>query len=255
MDEKDLIIGLHSIVEAINNPQRTGFELFATDLAYKDISKLVERSVLDKMVVRKVSSHKIQEEGERFCKQLGHTYQRIPSQTFLLADPIAVQGVAWLYDKIESSSSLKLFCLDQVTDVHNAGAILRTCSFYGVDALIIANKGNFGPSPGLFRLASGAAEHLPMVRCSHLPRLITKLQEKDVRCIGFSEHEKHGKEGAVGSDTQKSCLIMGAEDRGLSHAVLRILDETISLKTQGCIKSLNVSVAAAIAMERFFLKN
>jgi 23S rRNA (guanosine2251-2'-O)-methyltransferase len=89
-----------------------------------------------------------------------------------------------------------------------------------------------------------------IVRCSALPKTITKLKELGVMCVGLSEHAS---EELNKIDNEKSvCLVLGAEDVGMSHAVSRVVDKTIAFKPLGKIKSLNVSVAAAIAMEKIF---
>lgn len=248
----DLVIGLHSIVEAINNPKRTNQELFLTKDALANFKGKISNSKLEGIKKRFLDPHKLQEEGKRYFEILGYTYQRITSQMFLLTDPLEIKGVAWLYEEVEKGTDLKLFCLDQVTDVHNAGAILRTCAFYGVDALILSNKGNFGLSPAFYRTASGSVEHVPVVQCTQLPRMLTKLQELGVTCIGFSEHEKNQNISENLEKLNRVCLIVGAEDRGISHAALRVLQNTVAIKSNGEISSLNVSVASAVAMDRFY---
>ncbi|MBF0445401.1 MAG: hypothetical protein HQL68_07405, partial [Magnetococcales bacterium] len=79
-----------------------------------------------------------------YYKKFGFTYQRIPSQMFLVTSATEIFDVAWLYDQVVCGKVPKIFCLDQVTDVHNGAAILRTAAFYGVDCLLISQKGNFG---------------------------------------------------------------------------------------------------------------
>ena len=111
-------------------------------------------------------------------------------------------------------------------------------------------KNNFGHTPSFSRIASGGLEHVKIVKCASLPKFITKLQKSGVRCFGLSEHASEElKDSEIG---EKNCLILGAEDVGLSNAVTRILDKTLSLKALGNTKSLNVSVAAALAMDKVF---
>jgi 23S rRNA (guanosine2251-2'-O)-methyltransferase len=111
-------------------------------------------------------------------------------------------------------------------------------------------KGNFGMGPNFSRIASGATEHVQIVKCSSLPKILTKLIELNVEVIGLSEHATDTNLNI--KDAKATCLVLGAEDEGMSNAVSRVVEKTIALKPLGRIKSLNVSVAAAVAMEKIF---
>jgi len=140
--------------------------------------------------------------------------------------------------------------------VHNAGAILRTASFYGVDAVIVPDKKSFGLTPSFFRIASGAAEFVPMIGVSKLNRTVAKLKESGILCLALSEHAKGDlKMEEIKSSKRGIALILGREDVGISNAVLRMIDQHISLDSMGDIKSLNVSIAAAVTMEKCFSIN
>ncbi|EQC51205.1 RNA methyltransferase [Bacteriovorax sp. DB6_IX] len=155
-----------------------------------------------------------------------------------------------IFDQIDSGRHIKILCLDGVTDVHNAAAIMRTAAFYDVDCIVIATKNNFGVGPSVARIASGALEYVKIVKCSSLPKFISALKKRGVEPIGLTEHTDDSEFVVPGGSR---CLILGAEDKGLSNATVRLLDKKIKLNPQGSIQSLNVSVAAAIAMERVFV--
>jgi len=239
----DLIIGTHSIIEALKNPKRFPATLYGTKEGLKSIGQIPQGVKLVSL-----GPHEVQEKAKEFCRQFDFKYQRIPSNVFLIASKLEELGVAFLYNEIETKKNRKILCLDQVTDTQNAAAILRTAAFFGIDYLLVSFKGSFGVGPSFSRNASGALEHIPIVKCATLPRTLSKLRELGVFCIGFSEHAK----GEIEVNEGHTCLVLGAEDKGLSSAVSRILDQTIALKPQGPIKSLNVSVAAALAMDKFF---
>jgi len=246
----DLIVGIHSIAEAITNRPSAVRKIIATAEGLKEFRK---KTRLDKEIkqfdVKIVSPHDVQKMAEQFYKELELSFQRVPSQIFMVVDPVETYDLAWLYDQIDKSPRYKILCLDQVTDVHNAAAIMRTAAFYGVDCVVTGAKGHFGTGPSFARIASGAIEHVNIVICSSLPKAITKLIEKNVSVIGFSEHAK---EDGDGVDTSGHvALVLGAEDVGMSNAVSRVVEHRVAIKPLGKIKSLNVSVAAAIAMERW----
>lgn len=252
MENTDLIIGLHSIDAAIRNKSRENFCLYLTEKALENFKSYLknERSVLDRVEINLLSPHKLQQMAKEKFELAGFNYSRVTSNMFLECSALEIFEGQFLNSLIKKQN-LKLFCLDQVTDTHNAAAVLRTASFYGVDGLIISAKGNFGLSPNFYRIASGAVEYVPIIRSSNLSKTISKLQAENVLCIGFSEHSDESLlNKPLGAD--KICLVLGSEDKGLSHSVMRVLNYKVSFSGQGDIKTLNVSVASAIAMEKFF---
>lgn len=250
--DHDMIVGIHSIAEAIRNPERQIFEIVATDEGFQEFKK--RSGLRDQEIpltkVRWLEGHALQEEAKKIYRELDLEFQRVPSGIFMLVSPINIYEPTWIYNQLESRIPIKILALDQVTDAHNGAAIMRTAAFYGVDVILISSKGNFGLGPGFSRIASGATEHVKIVRCSALPKTITKIKELGAICIGLSEHASGTLEKI--DPTKPICLVLGAEDVGMSHAVSRVVETTIAFKPAGKIKSLNVSVAAAIAMEKIF---
>lgn len=249
MEDFDLIVGIHSIIAAIKNPNRDIVKLVATEDARDEIKKICN---LDKINVELVSSHKVQEEGKRLYSDKGLDYQRIPSGAFLVSQPLQELETRELYD-LAKAGNLRILCLDQISDVHNGAAILRTASFYGVDVVILPGKKSFGTTPTYFRIASGAHEYLKLIRVNNLAKTISKLKELDTLTIGLSEHaEEEIDTEMIAKKSGNVALVLGKEETGISHAVMRVLDKKMSIKTQGEIRSLNVSVAAAISLEKCF---
>jgi 23S rRNA (guanosine2251-2'-O)-methyltransferase len=251
MDNFNLIVGIHSIICALQNPQRTVYQLVGTEDALDEIKKSVKLPA-DK--VKMFASHKVQEEAKKYYKDLGLEYQRVPSGVFLVASEINFVDIPNFYSAVEKNSKLKILCLDQVTDVHNAAAILRTANFYGVDFVVVPDKKSFGLTPSFFRIASGAAEYTKIVPVSKLTKTITKLKDLGVEVLALSEHAKGKLSSELTSSESSLCLVLGKEDTGISNGVLRLIDNHISLDSLGEIKSLNVSIAAAITMEKCFGK-
>jgi 23S rRNA (guanosine2251-2'-O)-methyltransferase len=250
--DKDLIFGLHSIYHCLLNPKRAYKTLVGTNEGFAEFKKKYPdaHQYIEKCEVEKIEPHELQERAKKICAELDVHYQRVPSQLYLLASEKEIHDPSWLYDGVISGEIKRIICLDQVTDVHNAAAIVRTAAFYNVTALLFSNKGSFGNSPSFNRIASGGNEYISFVRCKSLPKILTKLQDMGVHCLGFSEHAKGSTESKY--EAPASCLIFGAEETGMSHAVQRILENTVSIDPQGPISSLNVSVAAAVAMEKYF---
>ena len=252
LKEFDLIIGIHSIVAAIKNPQRTGLKLYFTEEGKIELQKKGPLSIgaLSNIETVLISKHILQERAKGYFSELGLEYQRVPSQTFLIADVLESKDVNWLYQNVENKD-FKFLCLDQVTDVNNAAAILRTASFYNLDCVIIPKGNSFGLTPSFFRISSGAAEYIPVIQASSMAKLIGGLNDRGVVTIALSEHEDQELKPELIQDNA-TCLIVGKEDTGISHAVMRQAKYKLALHAKGAIKSLNVATAAAISMEKCF---
>ena len=247
--EQDFIIGIHSIVCALKNPHRTGHKLFASHGSIKQLQALIGKIDIP---ITKLSPHDFQSEAKKQLYRLEVQYRRISSQMFLLVDKLPVFPPEKLFHQIEQGEKPRLIALDGVTDLGNAAAIVRTAAFFGVEALMTSVRGSFGEGPWFFKTASGAMESVKIIRLASLSRTLVKLQKMGVYCLGLNENAEDSVL-KVPQDTP-ICLVMGAEDKGLSHGVKRILSHQIALIGQGVDQSLNVSVASAICMERIWGK-
>lgn len=249
MSVMDIVFGIHSIAEVIKNPSRGNCSLYATEESKKDLEKMHFSGRLpENLEVHLLSNHKLQEQAKLHLKELGYKEQRAPSNLFLMANQLQSVDMASFYSQVEKKNELRILALDQVTDIHNVAAILRSAAFYNLDFLIMGKKSGPGMPPGFYRIASGASEFVPIVNCSNLSKVINKLESLGVSCVGFAEEATQTEQRT----DEKLCLVLGSEDTGLSNAVRRVLKNTVALESQGQIKSLNVSVAAAVAMEKFF---
>ncbi len=139
-----------------------------------------------------------------------------------------------------------LLLLDQITDVRNFGAIARTAECAGVHALIIPEKGNAPITSDAMKTSAGALNHLPVCREKDLKKTITYLRESGITVIACTE--KATKLIYEVDIKGPVALIMGSEEDGISDALLRSADELVKIPLKGEIGSLNVSVAAGIAM-------
>ncbi len=249
---QDLLIGLHSIVEALGNPGRSGHTIVATDDGLKELRKRLNwtQEKWKTVPVKVLPSHEFQQVGERHFREKDLTFSRIPGGVMLFTSPLEELDTQWLLHQLRNNQIQRILCLDQVSDVHNAAAILRTASFYNVQALVTSTKNPLGSNPNFTRMASGALEQVPIVKCSSLIKLVEKLEENEVFCVALSEHAEA--EFSIPDATRRVALFLGAEETGLSHALLRVLTKRMALFPQGKMKSLNVSVAAAVAMEKIF---
>lgn len=245
----ELIFGLHSIAAALKNPGRVHQKLVATDEGLSELQKKHQISPRNLNVkVELLSSHQLQESGKKFCMQMDVEFTRVPSQVFLVTSPLQTYEIREFLTRPNS----RLLALDQITDVHNGAAILRSACFYGINGVLIPSARSFGLTPSFYRIASGATEYVNLIRVNSLSRAVGQLNQAGYMTVGLSEHSSEN----LGQDDlraqKKICLLLGAEETGLSNAVARLVQKNLSLHSQGEIKSLNVASAAAIAMEKCF---
>jgi len=247
--EFDLIFGLHSIAAALTNSNRIHQKLVATDEGLIELQKKHRINPKNlKVKIEIVSSHSLQEQAKKLCHHMDLEFTRVPSGVYLQTSPIEAYSIL----DFLALSNVRLLALDQITDVHNGAAILRTACFYGVNGVLVPSEKSFGLTPSFYRIASGAVEYVKIIRVNSLSRAVGQMNDAGFLTVGLSEHSSENLELNSFSVENKICLLLGAEETGLSNAVARLVKKNLSLSSQGSIKSLNVSSAAAIAMEKCF---
>ena len=139
-----------------------------------------------------------------------------------------------------------IIILDQITDPHNVGAILRTACAFGASAVITTNRHAPQETGVLAKSASGALDFLPMIEVNNLGEAIKTIKKQAVWCVGLDSEANH----ALGETNlnQNIALVLGAEGKGLRQKTRQLCDQMLRLDMPGPIKSLNVSNAAAVAM-------
>jgi len=248
-DDFDLIFGLHSIAAALGNTLRIHDKLVATDEGLVELQrkhKINPKTLNVKVEI--VASHQLQEDAKRLCSYKDVEFTRVPSGVFLVTSPLETYP---LKDFLNAPNA-RFLALDQITDVHNGAAILRSACFYGATAVLIPSSKSFGLTPSFYRIASGATEYVNLIRVSSLSKAVGQLNDAGFTTVGLSEHSEENLTQIELRSQKKICLLLGAEETGLSHAVSRLVQRNMSLPSQGEIKSLNVASAAAIAMEKCF---
>ena len=187
----------------------------------------------------------------------------------LECDPLEEMDIRDLVIRTNNESKQLYLMLDQVTDPHNVGAILRSASAFGAAGMIMQRKHSPNFDGVLAKTACGALEHMPVALETNLSRAIEVLKEEGFFIYGLSEHaekmigevipkSKAAPEKKPGPlDTPmaqkpevgfKCVLVLGAEGSGMRRLVSEHCDELVKLPTQLPIESLNVSNAAAVAL-------
>ena len=233
-----LIWGLHAARAAFLNPKRRITRLWLTESGQKTFAA-TQAEAKDELLKRPDAKRIDREELDRMIPT-GSVAQGIVIETAPLHEPS-------LHDIIGAEPPPDLILmLDQVTDPHNVGAILRSAAAFGAGALIMTERNAPTTTGVLAKSASGALEHTPMIHVVNLARAIDDLREAGYWCVGLAE------EGAKNLGeldmSGRTVLVLGAEGDGLRHLTRQKCDELARLPTGGAIGSLNVSNAAAVAL-------
>lgn len=226
-DGLQVIYGLHAVREALANPRRRLSRLIATE---NGALRLAEDGpvTLQPTIVR----------PDDIGRQL--TADAVHQGVLLLAEPL---DDIHLEDLGESALVL---ALDQVTDPHNVGAILRTAAAFGVDAVITTERHSPEVTGVMAKAASGGLEHVPFCPVKNLGNALLTLGERGFQRVGLDSDAPF----AIGAVAMRRplVLVLGAEGKGLRQRSRDLCDTMVRLEMPGAIRSLNVSNAAAISL-------
>jgi len=228
------IYGLHAVSFAIrNNHRRIQKVLFTKEAASQklDLPKNIKVEPIEKAQLQKLTGHDAVHQG---IAALVHPL-----------DPWSLEDLT----RISSPNQLVMI-LDQVTDPHNVGAILRTCAVFGVTAMILTDRHAPGESGPLAKTACGALELVPMIRITNLAQALTQLKDMGFWTVGLAES---GEQPLSQINWKgKMAVIMGAEGDGMRTLTKKHCDFLARLETSKTFSTLNVSNAAAIALHEAF---
>jgi 23S rRNA (guanosine2251-2'-O)-methyltransferase len=236
-NKAEIIFGIRAILEAINS----GKEL---EKVY--LQKGLKGSLINELsgVIRlnKISSSYVPiEKLNKLSKHQNH------QGAVAKISKIKFHDIEQVIESLMDSNQTPLILLlDQISDVRNFGAIIRTANCSGVNAIIIPNHGNAPLNADAIKTSAGAAFNIPICKVDHIKDAIYILKASAIEIISITEKTDNL---IYSLDLKKSvALIMGSEHRGISNSVLKLSDYKAKLPLLGNIESLNVSVACGIAL-------
>ena len=222
-----ILFGWHSVTTALSNPARKVRKLLLTENAAR---RLTEEGF-------KIPAHEIVRPDE-IARRL--TPDSVHNGLLAEADPLAAPDI----EDLEANGIVLV--LDQITDPHNVGAILRSAAAFGVKALITTARHSPEATGMLAKSASGALEFVPMVTVQNLARGIAALKERGFLTVGLDSEANEDLNDVPMS--APLALVLGAEGKGLRQLTRETCDHLARLDLPGAIKSLNVSNAAALSL-------
>ena len=222
------IYGFHAVSAALRAPRRELVRLYATEAAAERLAQEIAARGVETKVV---AAEDIAARTPRDAVHQG---------VLLEARPLAPIDIS------ELPANGLVVALDQITDPHNVGAILRTAAAFAVDALLTTERHSPEFTGALAKSASGGLEHVPICSVVNLARALDELGDLGYWRIGLdSEAPELLAEARL---ARPLVLVLGAEDKGLRRLTRDRCDVLARLELPGAIKSLNVSNACAIAL-------
>lgn len=226
-EDCDQLYGIHSVREALLNPNRKHHRLLVTENALVRLSEGLEMPI-EPVIVK-------------------------PDAINVMLEPDAVHQGAYLETRrlplmrlSEMPQDKVIVALDQVTDPHNVGAILRSAAAFDVGAILTTFRHSPEVTGVLAKAASGALEHVPFAGVTNLSRALTELKDAGYQIVGLDSDAPEPMDD-VGFRLPL-VLVLGAEGKGLRQSTRALCDHVARLELPGAIHSLNVSNAAAISL-------
>jgi 23S rRNA (guanosine2251-2'-O)-methyltransferase len=226
------LYGLHAARAALANRRRTTKRVVITERAGRELGK----HLLGRLRVDVVAA-----EGVARLLPPGAVHQGVA----LLCDPLPKRTIDDVLNPDAGNREVVLV-LDQISDPHNVGAILRTAAAFAVAAVVVQDRNAPPESGALAKAASGALEIVPYVETVNIARALEKLGDSGYWRIALSSDGDSPLADAIGS--RKIALVLGSEGSGIRRLVRERCDVDAFIPIDRAIGSLNVSNAAAIAL-------
>jgi 23S rRNA (guanosine2251-2'-O)-methyltransferase len=241
-DEPGWLWGGHAALAALANPNRRIHRVLIAGETVEtwetDVAELLEaRGDVAKPVI--IARHSFAQHLPASAVHQGLAVQ---------ADPLDQPELGALLAGLPADRPAALVLLDQVSDPHNVGAVLRSASAFGAAAVVTTKRNAPGETGALAKAASGALEHVPYPHVTNLARAMAIAQDHGFRLLGLAREAqaKLAQEAEGGGD--RLGLVLGAEGHGLRQKTRETCDALVRLPTAGPVGELNVSNAAAVGL-------
>ncbi len=233
MEKNTEIYGIRAVIEAINSSKDIDKIFIQTGLKGKLIGQLESIIRKNKINFSYVPTQKL----NRLSKK---NHQGVIARIA----PIKFYTIDSFSEVIEKSKNPFILILDQINDVRNFGAIIRTAEISGVDGIIIQNSSSAPVNSDTIKTSAGAIFNIPICKVNHIKDAIYHLQSMNISIISASEKSE---KNIYDVDLKGPlAIIMGSEQKGINKSVINLSNESVKLPMYGKIESLNVSVACGI---------
>jgi len=226
------LYGVHAVRAALSNPHRNIRRFITTAPALENVA--------DALGVRKLTPEIISSQEISKILAEGAVHQGVAIEVLPLPELSLEEYLA------QAKAQKPLLLLDQVTDPHNVGAILRSAAAFEAGAVIVTRDHAPQESAVLAKASSGGIEIVPLITVTNLSQSMEMLKKQGYWCIGLDGEAKQTIVQAKLNN--KTALVLGAEGKGLRRLTGERCDLLVRLPISSAMESLNVSNAAAIAL-------
>ncbi len=226
---RELVYGRRPVREVVRAGKRQVLELLAT-----------ERALAAEPWLREIPGLRLQVGPERRLNDVAGTMDHQGVVAF--CEPYRYADA----HELAGGERPLLACLDQVTDPHNLGAVCRSAEGAGASGVVVTERNAARVTPAVCKASAGAVEHVPVAVVVNLARFLEEVKGPQVwvwAAAGDAETPVWSADFATGT-----VLVFGAEGRGLRPGVRRVCDDAFAVPLAGSVESLNVSVAAGVAL-------
>jgi 23S rRNA (guanosine2251-2'-O)-methyltransferase len=232
MKNNNIIFGLRAIIEALQTDITLEKLYIQKGLSGTLASELIKLLKKEQVPMSYVPVEKL----DYLAKQGNH------QGAVAVTSQIKYVKLEDLIDQVNQTNQIPLFLLlDQITDVRNFGAIIRTAECTGVTGIITQKQGSAPINADAIKTSAGAAFKIPICRVDHIKDALFQLQASNITIVAATEKTA---ETIYSIDLNKPlAIVMGSEDRGINPSVLKLVNHKAKLPILGTIASLNVSVA------------
>jgi len=233
------VTGFHAIEETLKTNTSKGilYLPFANDNRNDKLVLLAKNS--KNIEIKRVSKEQL----EKLSGNKGHRGALLElNETQKVGKEITVKE---FLENLPKDKGALVLVLDGITDVHNLGAVLRSCDQFSVDLVIIPQRRSAQSNETVSRISSGASLHVRTAKVTNIVREIEILQEHGFWVYGA---DMAGDSLYETKFAQRTLLIVGSEESGLGQLVTKRCDHIVTIPTSGNIDSLNVSVATGILL-------
>lgn len=241
MNTNRFAAGIHSVQRIVGQqPQRVKRLLIDERSLNERLKSLVDIAADHEIAVQRVKRHRLDDMAS------GTAHQGVVAE-LAGSDIIDEAALRTLVEaRLTADEPLLLLLLDRVQDPHNLGACLRSAEAAGALAVVVPAKESATLTPAARKIASGAAEVLPLARVSTLSSVLRWLSDYGVQRVATSDGAEQDLFGV--NLSSRVAIVMGAEEHGIRPELARLCDTLVRIPMAGLVESLNVSVATGITL-------
>lgn len=236
MDNYEIIYGKHASLAVINNPKRKIYKIYITNDKYQNFLNEIPEKY--KSIIEKCDNNKIEKIIKKSKKHQGILVMCSNYDTCGNDDNF--------FKKMKDKEFAGIFILDEIQDPQNLGAVIRSASAFGIDAIIKPNKNSCPITASVVRASAGYSEKILIHENSNILNFITKAKENNFWILTLDSNSKNGDLFEIIKKYKKCIFVFGSEGAGVRKSILSISDLSVKIPMNENVESLNLSNTAAI---------